>query len=77
MASADPQITIYIRPWCGSVMRAQRWFDQRDIPYTEIDISRVERLALRVVAISKDCSRCDGRRPRARRGGGGRGAGRP
>ena len=40
MASADPQITIYIRPWCGSVMRAQRWFDQRDIPYTEIDISK-------------------------------------
>lgn len=40
MASADPKITMYVRPWCGSVMRAQRWFDQRDIPYTEIDISK-------------------------------------
>ena len=40
MTSADPRITVYIRPWCGSVMRAQRWFDQRDIPYTEIDITK-------------------------------------
>jgi len=40
MTSADPRITVYIRPWCGSVMRAQRWFDQRDISYTEIDITR-------------------------------------
>ena len=40
MESADPQITVYTRPWCGGVMRVKRWLDQREIPYTEIDISR-------------------------------------
>jgi mycoredoxin len=40
MAKSYPQITIYIRPWCGSVMRVKRWLDQRDIPYAEIDISQ-------------------------------------
>jgi mycoredoxin len=39
MAEATPQITLYTRPWCGGVMRVKRWFDQRQIPYTEIDIS--------------------------------------
>lgn len=40
MAGADSQITLYIRPWCGSVMRAKRWLDQRNIPYSEIDITK-------------------------------------
>jgi mycoredoxin len=35
-----PQVTMYVRPWCGSVMRVKRWLDQRRIPYTEIDISK-------------------------------------
>ena len=35
-----PQVTVYVRPWCGSVMRVKRWLDQRQIPYTEIDISK-------------------------------------
>lgn len=39
MARTYPQITIYSRPWCGSVMRVKRWLEQRGIPYTEIDIS--------------------------------------
>jgi mycoredoxin len=45
MAKAHPQITLYIRPWCGSVMRVKRWLDQRDIPYQEIDISQDEQTA--------------------------------
>ena len=40
MADAEPQITLYVRPWCGSAMRVKRWFDQKGIAYTEIDISR-------------------------------------
>lgn len=40
MSEAHPQITIYTRPWCGSVMRAKRWLDQRGIPYAEIDVSK-------------------------------------
>jgi mycoredoxin len=40
MAESYPQITIYTRPWCGGTMRVKRWLDQRDIPYSEIDISK-------------------------------------
>jgi mycoredoxin len=40
MPEAYPQITLYTRPWCGSVMRVKRWLDQRGITYTEIDISQ-------------------------------------
>jgi len=40
MANSETQITVYIRPWCGSAMRVKRWFDEKGIPYTEIDISR-------------------------------------
>ena len=40
MAEAVPQITIYARPWCGSVTRAKRWLDQRGILYTEINIAK-------------------------------------
>jgi mycoredoxin len=39
MAKAYPNITVYTRPWCGGTMRVKRWLDQRNIPYTEIDIS--------------------------------------
>jgi mycoredoxin len=35
-----PQITIYTRPWCGSVLWTKRWLDKRAIAYTEIDISQ-------------------------------------
>jgi mycoredoxin len=45
MVEAYPQITIYTRPWCGSVMRVKRWLDQRGIPYTEIDISKDQEAA--------------------------------
>lgn len=37
MTRSYPQITLYVRPWCGSVLRAKRWLDQQGIPYTEID----------------------------------------
>ena len=40
MEKSYPQITMYIRPWCGTVMRVKRWLDQRAIPYTEIDITK-------------------------------------
>jgi mycoredoxin len=43
-----PQITIYTRPWCGNVARVKRWLDQREIPYTEIDISKDPDSARRV-----------------------------
>jgi mycoredoxin len=45
MEKQYPQITLYIRPWCGSVMRVKRWLDKREIPYTEIDITRDEKAA--------------------------------
>jgi mycoredoxin len=38
MAKSYPEVTLYTRPWCGSVMRVKRWLDQRGIPYTEINI---------------------------------------
>lgn len=40
MTKSYPQITIYIRPWCGGVMRVKRWLDQREIPYAEVDITK-------------------------------------
>jgi mycoredoxin len=39
MPEATPQITIYIRPWCGGVMRVKRWLDQKQLSYTEIDVT--------------------------------------
>lgn len=45
MTESYPQITIYMRPWCGSVMRVKRWLDQKNIPYTEIDVSQDEHAA--------------------------------
>ena len=39
MTRAYPEITLYTRPWCGSVLRVKRWLDERGIPYTEIDCS--------------------------------------
>jgi len=41
----EPQVTIYARPWCGSVMRVKRWLDNRGIHYTEIDISKDQEAA--------------------------------
>jgi mycoredoxin len=40
VANPIPRITLYVRPWCGSVARVKQWLDQRGIPYAEIDISR-------------------------------------
>jgi mycoredoxin len=40
MARAYPEITLYIRPWCGSVLRVKRWLDQQGIPYTEVDVNQ-------------------------------------
>ena len=40
MTESNPKIVLYVRPWCGSVMRVKRWFDQRQIPYVEIDVSQ-------------------------------------
>jgi glutaredoxin len=42
MSKMYPQITVYIRPWCGSVMCVKPWLDQRGIPFTEIDITKDE-----------------------------------
>jgi glutaredoxin len=41
----DPQVTIYTRPWCGSVTRIKRWLDSRGIKYIEIDISKDQQAA--------------------------------
>ena len=48
MATTHPQITIYMRPWCGSVMRVKRWLDRKGIPYTEIDITKDKEAARHV-----------------------------
>ncbi len=48
MTGAYPEITIYSRPWCGSVLRVKRWLDQQGIPYTEIDTSRDPEAARRL-----------------------------
>ena len=52
MTGSIPQITLYVRPWCGSVMRAKRWFDERDIPYLEIDVSQDDEAARRVADLN-------------------------
>ncbi|NIV28491.1 MAG: NrdH-redoxin [Anaerolineae bacterium] len=48
MSETGPQVTIYTRPWCGSVMRVKRWLDRRGIHYTEIDISKDKKAARHV-----------------------------
>ena len=45
MSQRKPQVTIYIRPWCGSVLRVKRWLYRHGIDYTEIDISKDEEAA--------------------------------
>jgi len=40
MARSVPRVTMYVRPWCGNVMRVKSWLDQHGIPYTEVDITR-------------------------------------
>ena len=47
-----PEITLYVRPWCGSVSRVKRWLDGKGIPYTEIDISKDPRAARHVEALN-------------------------
>jgi mycoredoxin len=48
MANEYPEIIVYSRPWCGSVMRVKRWLEQRTIPFTEVDITRDPAAARRV-----------------------------
>lgn len=48
MDKTFPQITVYTRPWCGTVARVKRWLDQRAIPYTEVDITKDDEAARRV-----------------------------
>ena len=48
MSETGPQVTIYTRPWCGSVMRVKRWLDRRGISYIEIDISKDKKAARHV-----------------------------
>lgn len=55
MAKPYPRITLYTRPWCGSVMRVKRWLDQRGIPYTEIDITRDPEAAHYVEQLNGGC----------------------
>ena len=52
MSKSYPQITLYTRPWCGSVMRVKRWLDQRQIPYTEIDITQDKEAARHVESLN-------------------------
>jgi mycoredoxin len=52
MENSYPQITMYIRPWCGTVARVKRWLDQRAIPYTEIDITKDPEAAQQVEALN-------------------------
>lgn len=40
MENRFPHITLYTRPWCGSVIRVKYWLDRKGIPYNEIDITR-------------------------------------
>ena len=53
MAEPSPQITIYTRPWCGSVMRVKRWLDQRGIAYTEIDVTKDSEAARTVEKLNR------------------------
>jgi mycoredoxin len=48
MAEARPRITLYVRPWCGTVMRVKRWLNNRHIPFTEVDITKDAEAARRV-----------------------------
>ena len=48
MTEAYPQITVFVRPWCGAAMRVKRWLDQRAISYAEIDVTRDKEAARQV-----------------------------
>lgn len=34
-------IVLYCTPWCPACRRAKRWFQQRDLDFTEVDITKV------------------------------------
>jgi len=53
MANEYPDVTVYIRPWCGSVTRVTRWLEQRNIPFTEVDITRDPAAARRVEELNE------------------------
>ena len=38
MAEETPQVIMYCRTWCGDCRRARAWLDERQIPYTEVDV---------------------------------------
>jgi mycoredoxin len=48
MEKSYPEIVVYTRPWCGGTMRVKRWLNERQVPFTEIDISRDPEAARRV-----------------------------
>ena len=48
MENSYPKIVIYTRPWCGGAMRVIRWLNEKQIPFTEVDISRDPEAARRV-----------------------------
>ena len=52
MAIPSPEVTVFTRPWCGSVMRVKRWLEQRGIPYIEIYITKDAEAARRVEALN-------------------------
>jgi mycoredoxin len=53
MTQSEPRITMYIRPWCGTVMRVKSWLDERGIPYTEIDITKDPAMARTVERLNR------------------------
>ena len=52
MTESQPRITLYVRPWCGSVMVVKRWLDRKGIPYSEIDITQDKEAAQHVEALN-------------------------
>lgn len=34
------ELRVYCRSWCGDCMRAKRWLDEHEVPYTEVDVEK-------------------------------------
>ena len=41
-STAEPDLIIYCRSWCGDCMRAKRWLDSEGISYIEVDVDEDE-----------------------------------
>ena len=50
--STDPQIRLFIKPWCGWCQQAVAWLDARGVVYEKIDVTADEAAMEEMIRLS-------------------------